>query len=272
MTLSRISILVAALVVPSVARADFAADQKRFPRVKSAFQTKESALKQHFVAKGLSFPPREIFLRVLKREKELQLWSTDREKGWSLVKAYPFCYASGKLGPKRMQGDLQVPEGFYHIDRFNPTSSYHLSLGVSYPNESDRILGRKGALGGDIFIHGDCVSIGCVAITDEKIEEVYALAVLARAGGQQRIPVHIFPGRMDDAGMKQLEQAKRRASRGRAKAHSRSEAEASWQDERNEKLLEFWKNLAIGYRWFEERKKLPRVTVGQDGRYLFSGT
>jgi murein L,D-transpeptidase YafK len=244
-TLSRIPILIAALLVPGIARADFVEDQKRFPRVKTAFETKESALREHFAARGLSYPPREIFLRVLKREKELELWSKDRRKGWSLVKTYPFCYASGRLGPKRKQGDLQVPEGFYHIDRFNPSSSYHLSLGVSYPNRSDRILGQRGNLGGDIFIHGDCVSIGCVAITDELIEEVYTLAVRARANGQGRIPVHIFPGRMDEAGMKKLE--------GRADA----------------KLIEFWKNLAIGYRWFEEKKELPRVRVGEDGRYLF---
>src|SRR5687767_4805391 len=142
---------------PAIAHADFAAEQKRYPRVKGAFQSKESELRQHFTKEGLAFPPREIFLRVFKKEKELELWTKDPAKGWTRAKSYPFCYASGNLGPKRKQGDLQVPEGFYHVDRFNPSSNFHLSLGVSYPNQSDRILGRKGELGGDIFIHGDCV-------------------------------------------------------------------------------------------------------------------
>ena len=241
-------ILASILLAPALARADFLEEQKRHARVKGAFRSKEAALRRHFAEKGLAFPPREIFLRVLKREKELELWTKDPTRGWSLAKAYPFCYASGKLGPKRKQGDLQVPEGFYHLDRFNPSSNFHLSLGVSYPNQSDRILGAKGDLGGDIFIHGDCVSIGCVAITDDKIEEVYTLAVMARARGQQRIPIHIFPGRLDEDG---LEKLRPRADR---------------------TLLEFWKNLADGYRFFEEKKKLPRVRVGADGRYLFSGT
>jgi murein L,D-transpeptidase YafK len=246
--LSRICLLALVLLAPSLARADFVQDQKQHVRVKSAFANKETALRRHFAEKRLAYPPREIFLRVLKREKELELWANDPKLGWSLLKSYPFCYASGRLGPKRKQGDLQVPEGFYHLDRFNPSSNYHLSLGVSYPNQSDRILGAKGNLGGDIFIHGDCVSIGCVAITDDKIEEVYALAVMARARGQRRIPIHIFPGRLDEAGL--------------AKLSSRGDAA----------MLEFWKNLADGYRFFEEKKKLPRVRVGADGRYLFSGT
>ncbi len=119
---------------------------------------------------------------------------------------------------------------------------------MSYPNRADVILGEKGRLGGDIFIHGDCVSIGCIAITDAMIDEVYTLAVLARARGQRRIPVHIFPGRLDEEGMAYFERRYGGA------------------------LLEFWKNLSVGYRWFEEKKALPKVDVLADGRYAFSGT
>jgi murein L,D-transpeptidase YafK len=244
----RLLALAVALLLPSIAFAGFEDDQKAFPRVKGAFAHKESVLKASFEEKGLAFPPKQIFLRVLKREKQLEVWSKDPKLGWALAESYAFCSASGGLGPKRKQGDYQVPEGFYHLDRFNPSSNFHLSLGVSYPNSSDRILGVKGNLGGDIFIHGDCVSVGCVAITDDKIEEVYTLAVLARARGQRKIPVHIFPGRLDETG---LDKISRRGSPA---------------------LQEFWKNLAIGYRFFEEKKELPRVKVDKDGRYLFSGT
>lgn len=234
------------LLAPGLAFGDFGGEQKRFPRVKQAFERREASLRDHFAKAGLPYPPEKIFIRVLKREEELELWAQDRAGSFALARTYPICYASGRLGPKRREGDLQVPEGFYYIERFNPSSNYHLSLGVSYPNASDRILGHKGKLGGDIFIHGNCVSIGCVAITDEKIEEVYALAVMARAQGQNRIPVHIFPGRMDAGEIARLE-------RGAAK-----------------EMVEFWRNLAVGYRWFEEKKTLPRVSVDAEGRYLFA--
>jgi hypothetical protein len=238
-------------LLPSVALADFAADQKQFPRVRQAFGNASSGLEAHFRAEGLAYPPRRIYLRAFKAEKSLEVWVDDPAKRWVLAKAYPFCHASGDLGPKRRQGDLQVPEGFYAIDRFNPWSSFHLSLGVSYPNRSDRILGReangRANLGGDIFIHGSCASIGCIAITDELIEEVYVLAVLARSRGQAQIPVHIFPMKMTEANMTKLEA-------------------------RDAELLPFWRNIREGFDWFEGKKRLPKVRVGEDGRYLFSGT
>jgi murein L,D-transpeptidase YafK len=96
------------------------------------------------------------------------------------IKTYTVCATSGLIGPKRMQGDLQIPEGFYYIDRFNPYSNFYLSLGINYPNTSDRILGDKNNLGGDIFIHGDCVTIGCLPITDSEIKELYIFCVEAK--------------------------------------------------------------------------------------------
>src|SRR5690606_11025729 len=98
---------------------------------------------------------------------------------FTLVKTYPVCSSSGLPGPKRKKGDRQTPEGFYHIDRFNPQSAFHLSLGINYPNSSDKILGHSDP-GGDIFIHGSCVTIGCVPLTDDLIKEVYVLAVEAK--------------------------------------------------------------------------------------------
>jgi murein L,D-transpeptidase YafK len=162
-----------------------------------------------------------------------------------LLKEYPVCATSGRLGPKRQQGDGQIPEGFYFINGFNPVSNFHLSLRINYPNESDRILGVRGHLGGDIFIHGDCVTIGCVPITDDGIKEVYLIAVEARSAGQTRIPVHIFPARLDDEGLGKLER--------------------DCADQPN--LPEFWRNLKDGFDSFEKHHKLPRMRVTRDGKY-----
>ncbi|MBF9238292.1 L,D-transpeptidase family protein [Hymenobacter sp. BT683] len=132
-------------------------------------------------------------VRVIKTNRELEVWARNQNRGpFELLQTYPLAATSGKLGPKRRAGDRQVPEGFYEIDRFNPKSDYHLSLGLNYPNAADRALGEPQP-GGDIFIHGGEVTIGCLPITDAGIEEVYLLAVAARAAGQAAIPVHIFP-------------------------------------------------------------------------------
>jgi murein L,D-transpeptidase YafK len=110
-----------------------------------------------------------------------------------LLRTYPLAATSGTLGPKRRAGDEQVPEGFYTIDRFNPQSAYHLSLGLDYPTPDDVLATGLAAPGGDIFLHGSNVTVGCLPLTDAGIEEVYLLAVAARAAGQARIAVHIFP-------------------------------------------------------------------------------
>ncbi len=227
--------------------ATFRQEQARFPRVRAAREAAQPRLEFLFRQAGLSYPASEVFLRVLKMEKELELWArNDRGGPFILVKAYPVCASSGTVGPKRRQGDLQVPEGFYHVSGFNPWSQFHLSLRVDYPNAADRILGGVGDLGGDIFIHGSCVTIGCVPIRDESIEEVYLAAVDARSGGQARIPVHIFPCRLDGDWLKLERQAWRRPG-----------------------LLDFWRNLKEGYDLFERTRRPPQVTVGRDGKYRF---
>lgn len=170
----------------------FIKDQLRYERVRQAKADKETLLQKEFETCGLSYPPKNIFIRIFKHEAQLELWVKEGEQ-YELFKTYPFCYASGKLGPKRKQGDLQVPEGVYYIDRFNPFSNFYLSLGINYPTQEDRKLAHSNDPGGDIFIHGDCVSIGCVAITDDLIKEVYWLAALAKSSGQQKILVHLFP-------------------------------------------------------------------------------
>jgi len=142
-----------------------------------------------------------LFLRAFKAEKTLEVWvksrDSDAKAAYTLLRTYPICSASGTLGTKIQEGDRQVPEGIYHIAHFNPKSRFYLSLGLNYPSESDRRQAQQRAqtasLGSDIYIHGDCVSIGCLAITDDYIKELYILALWAKNAGQTQIPVHIFP-------------------------------------------------------------------------------
>jgi murein L,D-transpeptidase YafK len=228
----------------------FKSEQMSFPRVRAAASEKESSLGRLFERKKFDYPPKRIFIRVFKREQVLELWAAaSSTAAFELMKEYRICASSGSPGPKRRQGDGQIPEGFYQIDRFNPVSNYHLSLGINYPNRSDRVLGGGAGLGGDIFIHGGCATIGCVPITDEGIKELYLIAVEARSAGQAAIPVHIFPARLDEKGLSRL-----RAS------HSE-----------NKDLIDFWSSLKAGFDYFEMHRKLPTVTVNKRGRYVFSG-
>jgi murein L,D-transpeptidase YafK len=163
-------------------------------------------------------------------------------------------YNRVRLGPKRRFGDEQVPEGFYDLDWFNPQSNFFLSLHISYPNASDRILGSHQNPGGDIFLHGNCASIGCIPITDDGIKEVYWLAVLVHSQrqlnsrAQQHLPIQIFPARLTDNSLKSL-----------AATHPNQPD-----------LLAFWRNLKQGYDLFENTHQLPHVKTGPRGAYEFS--
>jgi murein L,D-transpeptidase YafK len=124
-----------------------------------------------------TYPPPRLTLVGLKEEKSLEVW-VPAGAGWKRYRTYAVLAASGTSGPKRREGDLQVPEGVYRLIGFNPNSSYHLSVRVDYPNADDRAAARtegRNRLGGDIFIHGRAVSIGCLAIGDAGIEELYVL-------------------------------------------------------------------------------------------------
>ena len=227
----------------------FKAEQQRYPRVRTAFEEKDSQLRSLFADQGIPYPPQRLFIRVFKQEKILEVWVFSTvDAVFKQVKCYAVCRTSGNLGPKRREGDLQIPEGFYYVDRFNPKSNFYLSLGINYPNRSDQVLGTSGKLGGDIFIHGGCATIGCIPITDDAIKEVYWLAVQAKSSGQAKIPVHIFPVKLDD----------------RATARLKSIFP------NDDTLINFWENLKIGYNWFERYRRLPAVLINQDGTYRFS--
>jgi len=222
--------------------------QLGYDRVRAAFTEKEDALRRLCKDKDFPYPPGELFVRIIKGERAVEVWARGGGPKYRLLTTYAVCSPSGQLGPKRKRGDLQVPEGFYYINDFNPHSNFYLSLGISYPNRSDLLLKEGRDPGGAIYLHGSCVTIGCVPITDDKIKELYALAVEARSAGQERIPVHIFPSRLDSAGMATLESA--------------------FPD--SPKLLDFWRNLARGYRLFEERGVPPRISVNSKGRYIYT--
>ena len=227
--------------------ADFKTQQLLNPRVKAAYDNKNALLKKMVSEKGLSLTTLQLFIRVFKKEHELEVWAKDASHpAFVLLQTYPICYFSGDLGPKRKEGDLQVPEGFYHIAGYNPNATYHLTLWVDYPNASDRILSDKKTPGGEICIHGKCVSIGCMPMTDDKIEEIYLLCIEAHSHGQTQIPTHIFPGRLDEKSYTKLKE--------------------EYAD--NKILLAFWANLKPGYDFFEKNKTLPRITADATGKYV----
>ena len=221
--------------------------QLDYRNVSVAAQDKNGLLRGLVESEGLEYPPARIFIRVFKKERTLELWAGDAAGGkFRLLRTYAFCSSSGRLGPKRVQGDGQIPEGFYYIDQFNPQSSFLLSLGLNYPNSSDLIKGDKIDPGSAIFIHGGCASIGCIPITDDKIKEVYWLAVQSKSQGQNRIPVHIFPTIMSAFGMDTLYQ------------------EAA----NNRDLMSFWENIRPAFSFFEDFKSVPTIAISASGNYI----
>lgn len=225
---------------------NFAAEQKKFERVREAYTQKEAGLRAEFAKQSLSFDNFNLLLISYKHERELQVWVKNTDQTvYKLLKTYPFCSSSGTLGPKRKMGDGQIPEGFYYIDRFNPTSSFHLSLGVSYPNSSDKKLSAAENLGGDIFIHGSCVTIGCIPITDELIKELYIVAVQAKKN-TSKIPVWMFPFKMNKTNTEKFA------------------ADAAFSPE----TKALWNNLKPFYDDFEKNRQFITIKVNSNGLYM----
>lgn len=186
----------------------------------------------------------EIAILGFKEEKRLEIWAAAKGKGLHLAKTFEICQISGKPGPKRKQGDYQTPEGFYTISRFNPHSRYHLALEVSYPNKSDQILKEGRDPGGAIMIHGACVTIGCLPMTNESMEEIYVYADLARKSGQKQIPVYLFPAEPGTDSFRNL-----------------SDAHPEWRA--------FWKELAVGYWQFQKTHRPIAFRISEKGNYQF---
>ncbi len=180
-----------------------------------------------------------IFLRIFKREFELEVW-LKRDGSFHRFATYPICMWSGELGPKLRQGDRQSPEGFYTVDasQLNPASKYHRSFNLGYPNAFDRAHDRTGSL---LMVHGNCLSIGCYAMTDPVIDEIWSLVTAALQAGQKRFQVQAFPFRMTDANMARYARAD---------------------------MTPFWQQLKAGHDQFEQGHIPPDVSVCE-GRYAF---
>lgn len=162
-------------------------------RVKQYGAAARARLSPHFAKQKISYPPRELLFVGLKEEKILEVYAKSGTNHFKLIRSYPIKAVSGVAGPKLREGDRQVPEGIYRIELLNPNSSYHLSLRIGYPNEFDRAqAAREGRtnLGGDIMIHGRAVSIGCLAMGDEAVEDLF---VLAADTGIKNITVILAP-------------------------------------------------------------------------------
>ncbi len=224
--------------------------QRTFPRPSEALLRKEDTLQKQFAAQKLTWPANYIYIRSFKYDSQLEVWvKNDIKEQFQLFKTYKVCALAGSLGPKRMEGDYQVPEGFYAINEFNPKSNYHLSLGLNYPNVSDRILSDSLRPGSAIFIHGSCVTVGCIPIRDEQIDELYILAAHAKNQGQDFIPVHIFPIRFN-------------------KEKSVKYLESITKDDQD--LKKFADRLEDAFDYFEKYKQLPIVMIGDKGQYIIN--
>ncbi|HML41754.1 MAG TPA: murein L,D-transpeptidase family protein [Hyphomicrobium zavarzinii] len=181
-----------------------------------------------------------IFMRIFKREFELELWMM-RDGKFLKFATYPICKWSGELGPKIKTGDRQAPEGFYAVDAkaLNPNSAWHRSFNLGFPNAYDQAHGRTGSF---LMVHGGCGSIGCYAMTNPVIDEIWRLVTAALRGGQQRFQVQVFPFRMTD---------------GNLNRHAASP------------LAGFWGNLKSGYDMFEASYVPPKVSACGK-RYAFT--
>ena len=208
------------------------------PRSRAAVQRQTEPLNAALASVGLTLGS-PVFLRILKEEERLEVFVLGSEGRYVRFREYPICHFSGSLGPKLAEGDGQAPEGFYFVppSRMNPGSTFHLSFDLGYPNAYDRAHGRTGSA---LMVHGNCVSIGCYAMTDPVIEEIWTLMDAAFASGQPFVRVHALPSRLDDPDDERL----------RDPTHG-----------------EFWTALRQGWLAFEADGVPPDVTV-RAGEYV----
>jgi murein L,D-transpeptidase YafK len=249
-SLNTIIILTAVLLCSFIAIPSFLKQQLKFPRVKEAYNHSYNQIISKLKVLNVEQSKINILFIGYKQEKILSIYIRNKSGLFTLFKTYKVCSQSGDLGPKFKSGDYQTPEGFYHIDRFNPSSNFYLSLGINYPNSADKNRSNASNLGGDIFIHGNCVSIGCFAMTDESIKEIYILSVLAKNSGQNKIPVIIAPFDFNNA--KNLN-------------FSKNINFQSFSD-----YFELWNSLKTGINLYKKSKSLPKLIIDKKGNYNFN--
>ena len=217
-----------------------------FTRVREAYAAKEKIVDKTLAQHAISRDSLRIYLRAFKTEKIIELWAKNSSDSVFVpIKDFPICDLSGSCGPKRRYRDLQVPEGFYHISELNPYSRYYLSMEINYPNASDSIRGVRGHLGNEIFIHGSCISSGCLAITDDKIKELFVYCIEAYNSGQEEIGLTIFPAKLEDANYSGL-----------ISRYSKDKDKTS-----------LWGDLKKSYDLFNRTKVQPIVKFRRDGTH-----
>ena len=228
-------LLLAGLAVSSLLPAATVPSSRRSREVSARVSP---SLKNSLAANGLKLG-NPIFIRIIKQTRELEVWMKRGER-FRLFKTYQIHYFSGSLGPKLREGDRQAPEGFYYVppSRMNPNSRFHLSFNLGYPNTYDRAHGRTGSA---LMVHGNTVSIGCFAMDDRRIEEIYTIAEAALTNGQSFFRIHIFPFRMTEQNLSKY---------------------------RESKWFPFWLNLKEGFDFFDRTGSPPDVTVS-NRRYRF---
>jgi murein L,D-transpeptidase YafK len=223
--------------------AAFIDEQLSYSRVKIAYDEKYESIVSSLKDLDLEVTGFEVLLKAYKYEQELVVYVRNKtEDKWKVYDTLSFCAFSGTLGPKVCEGDLQIPEGYYHINHFNPYSNFFLSLGVSYQNKADIKKRPSKHKGGAIYLHGNCVTIGCIPLTDEVIKELYILCALAKNYGQTSLGVHIFPFHLTayklEYALKQMPE------------HA-----------------DFWTNLQTTERYFDSLHIQKKVTVTEVGDY-----
>jgi len=226
--------------------ATFREKQMNYTRIREAYNAKEKVVSKALTEHSILRDNLQIYLRAFKIEKKIELWGKNTcDSAYALIKEFPICEISGEIGPKRCSHDLQVPEGFYHISELNPYSKYYLSMKINYPNASDSIRGKQGHLGNLIYIHGNCESSGCIAITDERIKELFIYCIEAYNSGQKEIDITIFPSKLNDVNYARL-----------ASGYSK-----------NKDKISLWTDLKKSYDLFDQCKVPPTVTFLPDGTH-----
>jgi len=229
-----------------VSFSNFKKDPMSYTRVRMAYVEKEKLVLKNLSQHSISRDSLRLYLRAFKSEKILELWARNEcDTSFALIKEMEICEMSGYPGPKRRSGDLQVPEGFYHISDLNPYSKYFLSMEINYPNASESIRGVRGRLGNQIYIHGDCISSGCLAMSDERIKELFIYCIEAYKSGQQRIDITIYPAKLSDPKFKDL----------------------TTRNSKNKDKISLWSDLKRSYDLFEAAKIPPVVTFLPDGNH-----
>lgn len=211
-------------------------------RAQVAIKRNKPLMEKLLSMRGVSLD-QPLLMRAFKQEGIIEVWAkSTAENSYKKVKIYPVCAYSGLLGPKEKTGDLQTPEGFYSIkpQYMNPNSSFHLSFDLGFPNRSESARGWTGT---DLMVHGDCISEGCYAMTDDNMEELYTLAHMNFQAGHKQFDFHSFPFQMTSSNM------------------------AAYKDNPWHK---FWTELKVGYDSFEASKRPPKILTSANGYQITS--